>query len=120
VAVRFLADESCDFAVVKALRHAGFDVLAVVEACAGATDEEVIDLSVSDGRVLITEDKDFGQLVFAANRECAGVILVRIPHPARQALPSRIVQLVEAEGDRLEGAFVVLQSRRTRITRLPD
>jgi len=66
VAVRFLADESCDFAVVRALREAAFDVVAVVEHSPGATDDQVIALSVNEQRVLLTEDKDFGQLVFAA------------------------------------------------------
>jgi predicted nuclease of predicted toxin-antitoxin system len=120
VTVRLLADESCDFSAVRALRAAGFDVLAVVEHCPGATDDEVIALSVQEGRVLLTEDKDFGQLVFAANRESAGVILIRFPAPARAALATRIVQAVQQKGAALRRAFVVLQPRRTRITRLPD
>lgn len=118
--VRLLADESCDFSAVRALRAAGFDVLAVVEHCPGATDDEVVALSVQEGRVLLTEDKDFGQLVFAANREFTGVILIRFPAPARAALATRIVQAVQRGGEALRGAFVVLQPRRTRITRLPD
>lgn len=54
MAARFLADESCDFAVVRALRDAAFDVLAVVEHASGATDDEVIALSVKERRVLLT------------------------------------------------------------------
>ena len=118
--VRFLADESCDFSAVRALRTAGFDVLAVVERCPGATDDEVIALSVEEGRVLLTEDKDFGQLVFAANRESAGVILIRFPAGARGTLPTRVVQTAEREREALRGAFVVIQPRRTRLTRLPS
>ena len=64
--LQFLADESCDFAAVRALRTEGFDVLSVAEAMAGADDESVIALSLRDNRILLTEDKDFGQLVFAA------------------------------------------------------
>ena len=40
--MRFLADESCDFAVVRALRQAGYDVLAVAEDSPGIEDEQVI------------------------------------------------------------------------------
>ena len=115
----FLADESCDFAVVRALREAAFDVVAVVEHSPGATDDQVIALSVKEGRVLLTEDKDFGQLVFAANRESAGVIFIRFPATARGSLGVRVVETVQREQDRLSGAFVVLQPHRTRITRLP-
>lgn len=63
--MRFLADESCDFAVVRALRAAGHDVRAVAEAMPGGDDEDVIALAARDHRLLLTEDKDFGQLVFA-------------------------------------------------------
>jgi len=64
----FLAEESCDFAVVRALRAAGYDVLAVAERARGAHDEDVIRLATSERRILLTEDKDFGQLVFAAGK----------------------------------------------------
>jgi predicted nuclease of predicted toxin-antitoxin system len=120
MAARFLADESCDFAVVRALRDAGFNVAAVVERFPGATDDQVLALSVKEQRVLLTEDKDFGRLVFAANREFAGVIFVRFPASARGSLGARVVETVQREQDRLGGAFVVLQPHRTRITRLPD
>ena len=119
MAARYLADESCDFAVVRALREAAFDVVAVVEHSPGATDDQVIALSVKEQRVLLTEDKDFGQLVFAANRECAGVIFVRFPASARGSLGARLVDTVRREQDRLVGAFVVIQPHRTRIRRLP-
>jgi len=61
--LRFLADESCDFTAVRALRAEGFDVLAVAEAIPGAEDDQVIEYAVREERVLLTEDKDFGQLV---------------------------------------------------------
>ncbi len=61
--MRFLADESCDFAVVRALRAAGHDVVAVTEMAPAANDETVIEIALNDGRLLLTEDKDFGQLV---------------------------------------------------------
>jgi predicted nuclease of predicted toxin-antitoxin system len=65
---RFLADESCDFSVVRRLQAQGFDVTALLEVDRGAPDERVIELARSEQRILITEDRDFGRLVFAANR----------------------------------------------------
>lgn len=61
--MRFLADESCDFAVVRALREAGHDVLAIREVSPRAEDSAVVDRAHREERVLLTEDKDFGQLV---------------------------------------------------------
>ena len=90
--LRFLADESCDFAAVRALRAAGFDVLSVAEALAGADDEGVIALALREGRILLTEDKDFGQLVFAAGRKSVGVVLIRFPASARSTVAARMLQ----------------------------
>jgi predicted nuclease of predicted toxin-antitoxin system len=64
-AILFLVDESCDFAVVRALRAAGHDVKAIAEVCPGVSDEKVMEIGIEEGRVLLTEDKDFGWLVFA-------------------------------------------------------
>ena len=64
--MRLLADESCDFSVVRGLRIADHDVLSITETLAGATDERVMALAVGERRLLLTEDKEFGQLVYAA------------------------------------------------------
>ncbi|MGH7822318.1 MAG: DUF5615 family PIN-like protein, partial [Candidatus Binatia bacterium] len=58
--MRFLADESCDFAVVRALRAAAHDVVAIVETAPGAEDELVMGLALREQRILLTEDRDFG------------------------------------------------------------
>jgi hypothetical protein len=84
--VRLVADESCDFSVVVALRRVGHDTVAIAETMSGADDDKVIALANSDERLLITEDKDFGRLVFAAARAHSGVILIRYPATARTGL----------------------------------
>jgi predicted nuclease of predicted toxin-antitoxin system len=115
--MRFLADESCDFAVVRALRKAGHDVRAVAEAAPSATDEVVLELAARDERVVLTEDKDFGQWVYAHKRATGGVILLRYPTTARRAMPATVVRLTERHGTRLTGCFVVVQPARVRISR---
>ncbi len=113
--MRFLADESCDFAVVRALREAGFDVAAVGEVFPGAEDDVVIDLAVREGRMLITEDKDFGQLMYAEGRATGGVLLLRFSARARAVMAQSVVDLIKQYGERLVGRFVVLQPGRVRI-----
>jgi predicted nuclease of predicted toxin-antitoxin system len=115
--VRFLADESCDFAVVTALRNAGYDVAAVNEARAGADDEEVLALAHADARVLVTEDKDFGILAHARRMDTAGVILVRFPAGARRTVGESVVNAVIELGERLSGAFLVVETGRARLSR---
>lgn len=70
--MRFLADESCDYAVVTALRAANHDVVAVSETNAGAQDALVFAMARDEARVLLTEDKDFGLLAYAVVRDTAG------------------------------------------------
>ena len=115
--MRFLADESCDFSVVRALRAAGHDVVAVAEVALGAPDEVVIERALSDRRILLTEDKDFGQLVFASASASPGVVFIRYPAAARRTLPTAVLDLIGKYGDHLAGCFVVLQPSRVRISR---
>ena len=118
-ALSFLADESCDYAVVRALRADGYDVLAASEEMRRSGDRELIELASREKRILLTEDKDFGWLVFASHADSAGVVLVRFPGSARQTLVETIRRLVRQHGTQLLGAFVVVQPGHTRISSRP-
>jgi predicted nuclease of predicted toxin-antitoxin system len=114
--VEFLADESCDFAAVRALRADGYDVTAVAEVAGGAPDEVVLALALASDCILLTEDKDFGQLVHANRQATGGVILIRFPARARGSLGATVVAAVRLLGERLIGRFVVIQPGRVRLT----
>ena len=117
--MRFLADESCDLSVVRALRAAGFDVLCISESSPRAEDSEVIRLAVRENRILLTEDKDFGWLVYSHGQETLGVILLRFPTFARRQISRDVVNLVKQQGDQLAGSFVTVQPGRIRVSHLP-
>jgi predicted nuclease of predicted toxin-antitoxin system len=117
--MKLLADESCDFAVVGALREAGHDIASIAEGHAGITDHEVMAVAAREGRTVITEDKDFGQLLFAGERRVVGCVLLRYPSAARSSMGLDVVKLVELLGDRLAGSFVTAEPGRVRLTRLP-
>ena len=105
--MRFLADESCDGSVVRALRAAGHNVQAVAETSRGATDQAVLALASTDQRVLLTEDKDFGELVFAG-APATGVMLIRFPSDARSRLADAILKIIAAQGEQLHKLFVTV------------
>ena len=115
--MRFLADQSCDFAVVRALRVAGHDVRSVQEEKPSVPDEEVAAWAVADDRVVIAEDKDFGYLVHVSAVPSVGVVFLRFPASARSAMPAQVCDAVARLGDRLRGAFVVIQPGKVRVTR---
>ena len=114
--LRFLADESCDFAVVRALRVNGFDVLAVSEYMQYSVDSDLLQQAHQENRILLTEDKDFGWLVFASHSDSAGVILIRFPANLRATLAPSVLQLVQEYGDKLGNAFVVVQPGQVRFS----
>src|SRR5438270_13749596 len=92
--MNFLADESCAGPVLRALREAGHDLFAIGEVARGATDEQVLERALNEKRVLMTEDRDFGELVYARGQSSAGVILVRFHNRARRAKPATVVEAV--------------------------
>jgi predicted nuclease of predicted toxin-antitoxin system len=104
---------------VRALRTEGYDVFAASEVMRRSDDRELIEQAYREQRILLTEDKDFGWLVFVSHADSAGVILIRFPGNLRQTLAQVIVQLVQREGERLVEAFVVVQPGHIRIRRKP-
>jgi predicted nuclease of predicted toxin-antitoxin system len=112
-----LADESCDFSFVRTLRAKGFDVKAIAEMMPGASDLQVLELGFKERRVIITEDKDFGEWVFAQKRPTTGVVFLRYPIETRAQISLAIVELMNEHGARLKDRYVVLEPGRARIRR---
>src|SRR5438874_2444649 len=117
--MNFVADESCARPVIQALREAGHDVVAIAEIAKGATDDQVLERALKEKRVLITEDRDFGELVYARGRSSSGVILVRFPSRARRAKSATVIEAVSKLGSRLGDAFTVVEPGRLRISSRP-
>jgi predicted nuclease of predicted toxin-antitoxin system len=92
--MRFLTDECCDQALVQALRADGHDVLSVSEITPRAEDPHVIRLALRERRVLLTEDKDFGRLVYAHGEKTIGVIFLRFPASARRQVVKDVLRLL--------------------------
>ena len=115
--MRFLADESCDFIVVRALRKAGYDVQAISEISPSLDDPRVIEKAIREQRVLLTEDKDFGQLALARAGSHSGVILFRFPASNRNSMPVIALEFISHHRN-LSGSFAVLQPGRIRITKI--
>jgi len=93
-------------------------VLSVSESFPSASDQQVLRYAIKENRVLLTEDKDFGEWVFAHDESVSGVILIRFPANARSQLGEEIKVLVEVYGLQLMRSFVVLEPGRARIRKI--
>ena len=113
--MRLLADENVPLPSIYALREGGMDVAAVTEDAAGASDPEVLALAERQGRVLLTFDRDFGELVFrrGATGE-PGVIYCRFVPRTPTELAELVLRLERETSVRFEGKFTVLDRDKVR------
>ena len=118
--MRILANENVPGDAVKALRARRHDVTWIREASPGAADDAVLQLALEESRVLLTFDKDFGELVFrSAVAGRVGVILCRFVMAAPDVVAERIVAVLEARDD-WPGMFSVIEDDRIRMTPMPS
>lgn len=111
--MKLLADENLDAPIVRWLRELGHDVVWMCEQSPGTGDDRIMNLGRESGRVIVTNDLDFGELVFHQGSFCAGVVLLRIASP-RERLGALKVAWPRIEQQAL-GHFVVLTTKKLRI-----
>ena len=120
MAARLLADENVPGVVVAALRQQGHDVAWIREDAPGSPDPDVLLRAQREGRVVVTFDKDFGELAFRRGLAASvGIVLFRITLSS----PEHAVQAaVAAFGSRTSwtGQFAVVEDDRIRIRALPE
>ena len=73
-----VADESVDSGIISELRQQGLKVLSVADDCPGISDIKVLEIAFNSNSLLITEDKDFGELAFRLKFEHKGIVLIRL------------------------------------------
>lgn len=118
--MRLLADENFPIDAVEALRARGHDVLWIRTDAPGSEDDEILARAVSETRVLITFDKDFGELAFRSKLPSScGVVLFRISLPSSEYVGRLAVAALESRDD-WAGHFAVVEENRIRVRALPQ
>ena len=115
--MKFLADESLDFQIVSRLRQDGCDVLYVAEMTPGISDSKVLDLANSSSALLLTADRDFGELIFRQHLISDGVILVRLAGLSAEHKAEIVSSAISLHSDELRNSFVVITPGIIRIRR---
>lgn len=113
--MKLLADENLDGTVVALLRDAGHQVIAVAEMEPGISDDVVLQRANLEEAMLLTEDKDFGELAFRQFLIHHGVILIRLAGLPVATKAAMLIELLEAHGSELPHAFTVITPGMARI-----
>lgn len=117
--MNLVADESVDRAVVERLRQEGHDVVSVAELSPSITDDAVLQQANDRGALLVTADKDFGELVFRLGRVHAGVVLLRLAGLPNATKADVVAEVFRDRAADLPGAFSVVSPGVVRIRHTP-
>jgi predicted nuclease of predicted toxin-antitoxin system len=113
--MRFLADENFSSNAVAKLKAAGHDIVWVRTAAPGSKDEDILALAVREERIILTFDKDFGELAGRAGLPVSsGIVLFRLPMPAPADVGSTLLARMSERTD-WSGHFSVIEPGRVRM-----
>jgi predicted nuclease of predicted toxin-antitoxin system len=115
--VNFLADESVDRQIVYRLRQDDHVVWYVAEMEPGIPDDAVLDLANRETALLLTADKDFGELVYRQHRLAPGVVLIRLAGLSPMSKAELVASAINKHTIELRRAFAVITPGRIRIRR---
>ena len=116
--MNFVADESLDAPIIAALREVKHDVLSISETSPRVADEVVLNISKEQNRILLTADKDFGELVFRLKLISSGIVLFRIPELTNDEKISLALQCIKDYENQLPSSFCVITHNKIRIISL--
>jgi len=117
--MRIIANENVSGSVIRVLRDRGHDVLSVKESMRSESDEAVLARAQADQRLVVTHDKDFGELAFRYGLPAnCGVILLRLSGADPESDNQRAIDALESRSD-WEGYFAVVEEHRIRLRPLP-
>ncbi|MEI7584075.1 DUF5615 family PIN-like protein [Runella sp.] len=113
-----LADENIDHSLIEAIRAIGLEVYSVYESNRGIRDESIIEFSRNPPRIILTEDKDFGEWVFAHHVEGISVLLLRYDFKETESMKQVLIKLLSERRDELIGYFTTLTIYKIRTRKV--
>ena len=117
--MKLVADEGVDGKIVERLRQRGHDVTYVAELAPGIEDDLVLSKAHAADALLLTSDKDFGELVFRLGRRSSGVLLLRFAGLSSEMKAEAVAATIERHGSELLHGFAVLSPGGLRLRKQP-
>lgn len=102
--MKFITDENLGIRVPKYLRTLGYDVISAIEVALSKPDTDILYIANEEDRIILTTDKDFGELVFKEGLAHSGVILLRLKDESVEN-KKRVLLRELKSGKNLKGKF---------------
>jgi predicted nuclease of predicted toxin-antitoxin system len=118
--LKILADENVESAIVSWLREEGHDIFWAAESAPASDDESLIQLAQKEHRILLTNDLDFGELVFRRGMISAGILLMRFDQQFEAARLESLRRHWPTFQLQLPGRFTVVNEMRIRVRPIPS
>lgn len=116
---RLLADENIPARAIDALRDAGCDVLSIREHAPESVDDEVLRIAVAHGRILLTFDRDFGELIFGQSHAAPPSVFYFRTLPVDPREVSDTVLSLLADAESINDSMVIVSHQGIRRRRFP-
>jgi predicted nuclease of predicted toxin-antitoxin system len=110
-----MVDECTGPKVANWLKGKGHDVFSVYNEARGMDDESLLRKANAENYILITNDKDFGEIIFRLKKPHKGIILLRLESQKAEIKITVLEKLIKSHSDRLQGTFVVVTEKNVRI-----
>ncbi len=120
MAIKFIADVNVEKAIVDYLSENGYDVKWVPDYDCEILDEDLSKIAKREKRILITNDKDFGELIFLQKKLSTGIVLIRVKGQQKEDKVKLIKKLLQNYSDKLLKHFIVITKKKFRFILLED
>ena len=113
--IKFLADVNIEKPLIDFLLKQGYDIKWIPDIDCGLADEDLLKLANKEKRILITNDKDFGELIFLRKRLSAGMILFRVKGQRTQDKVRLMKKLMMGYREKLLKHFIIVTKDKIRV-----
>lgn len=118
--LKFIADESLEYSIVLWLRELDYDVISIAEDFPSVEDEKVLGKATREDRIIITNDKDFGDLIFLNKLSHKGIILLRFRTEEVETKINFLKSLLKNYSGKITNKFTVIDESKIRIRRTDE
>jgi predicted nuclease of predicted toxin-antitoxin system len=116
--LKFLADVNIEKQIVEFLKNHGYDVIWIPEYDNRLSDDKLLELAKKENRILLTNDKDFGELVFLQRKLSSGIILLRIKDQSIEKKIKNLRKLFDFSRAKVEKHFIVITENKIRFIQI--